>query len=1204
MYEFFVIKIRFSCKWSLTLNNCKEESNLMAIEKFNKRSLAETHPDLAKQWHPTKNDNLKPHNVTRGSHKKVYWLCPNEHVYQASIKNRTNGSDCPFCSKRLITVERTFKITDPILFKQLHPTKNSSLDLNKLTRYSRDNADWICPFGHEWKEPICNRTGRLNFDCKVCNSIGYLKPELLKEWHEDNSLSLYDASANSNKKIKWKCNSCGHVWVANIANRYRGSKCPGCSGAAVIPSKSIAAQYPEIAKELDDELNTKNAFEISPGSDQIVNWICKNNHKYAQSPYNRIKRNRECYTCKTFAFLCKDLIAEWYDCDLSPYIEFAKSGKNIKWKCTKCQYVWGAKIVDRYYGSGCPYCNVGWTVEKIRLFVASLLPHLDKLTGVERYALCQTGGLFDITASSKGNSFVQAFKTGKFPSGELEKFVNNEPSLVDEFFEDSNNTLESFDSELLGDISEEALLNNNDQDLRVIQTKDALALLDSKIISSADAETIDFLIKSAVAKIWQHTYLDENEAQSQLAHYQGDGEYSKAVKQLYSAEYQGVKDLKIPKGYSFFHTPNLMQRHVAFLIKTRKRSGNWSGTGAGKTLSAILASRDIGAGLTVICCPNNVIDNWKKQINEAFPDSLIYTKESISRLKNFVGKYQYLILNYEFFQQPGARTKLDELIVGCDIRFIIIDEIHFSKQRTPKNASERKKCITEFLSNVSNKNENLCVLGMSATPVINELYEGKTLIELVTGVYHDELETRPTIPNCIALYKKFVTHGVRYIPNYSQQLNQTIEKIDCSAWLPEIRSHTSNLALEVILTKVKLPFILEHLRPKTIIYTHYRDGIEFIIQEAVVQKNWKVAFFNGATKEGLKSFVEGDVDILIASSCIGTGVDGLQKVCNRLIINCLPWTHAEYKQLIGRIYRQGQAKTSVDVIIPLTYAIINGERWSWCESRWKRIEFKKSVADAAVDGVIPEGHLRTVAQAHKDIMQWFERLDHNGINTIERSKIASKFIGYSKQLAIRKIGDITRMNQLINKETSQETHERFSNNHQEFYDYHQAYGQVRTEWEVVPYQEAIKWCNVRSHLVIGDFGCGEAFLAQELTNKVYSFDHVAINEQVTACDMSHVPLDDGILDVAVFSLSLMGINYVDYLREARRCLKLDGHLWVAEPTSRIVDIEHFKELLDRLGFDVRRVHTKWKFIFIEALKSDREVNEVLLVDLLSKKILE
>ena len=53
--------------------------------------------------------------------------------------------------------------------------------------------------------------------------------------------------------------------------------------------------------------------------------------------------------------------------------------------------------------------------------------------------------------------------------------------------------------------------------------------------------------------------------------------------------------------------------------------------------------------------------------------------------------------------------------------------------------------------------------------------------------------------------------------------------------------------------------------------------------------------------------------------------------------------------------------------------------------------------------------------------------------------------------------------------------------------------------------------------------------------------------------MAHTPLEDESLDVALFSLSLMGSNLGDYLREAHRCLRLDGHLHVYEATSRLRD---------------------------------------------------
>lgn len=496
---------------------------------------------------------------------------------------------------------------------------------------------------------------------------------------------------------------------------------------------------------------------------------------------------------------------------------------------------------------------------------------------------------------------------------------------------------------------------------------------------------------------------------------------------------------------------------------------------------------------------------------------------------------------------------------------------------------------------------------MSATPVINNLFEGKTLIELVTGMHYDDLQTKSTVPNCISHYQKFVSHGIRWIPQYTYKLNMITEDVDCGSYISEIKHQSafgSMVDLEAVLTKAKLPFILQNLKPKTVVYTHYLKTILPLLQNAIEKAGWRVAVFTGDSKEGLDEFVDGNADVLIASSCVGTGVDRLQHVCNRLVVNSLPWTHAEFEQLKGRFYRQGQKQDHVDILVPLTFATINGEHWSWCESRWKRIQFKKSIADAAVDGVIPEGHLRTPSQAYKDIMLWLERLERGEIYDIERRKISIPLSDEIKVGTRKKFGDLSQMNYRINHESSEKTHDRFLKDPAEWEHYHAVYREDRKSWPVVPYQEAISWFKARPHMIIGDFGCGEALLAQELDNRVFSFDHIAINKNVVACDIAHVSLDDCSLDGAVFSLSLMRSNFIDYLREARRCLKLDGQLWIAESSSRIPDDNAFKDFLYRLGFDVSRVEKKWKFTFIKALKSEREINENALQFLKTSEILK
>ena len=71
----------------------------------NNENLATCNPQLAKEWHPTKNGDLTPFDVTCGSNKKVWWLLSYndpktgrhfDFEWQTSINGRNNGSDCPF----------------------------------------------------------------------------------------------------------------------------------------------------------------------------------------------------------------------------------------------------------------------------------------------------------------------------------------------------------------------------------------------------------------------------------------------------------------------------------------------------------------------------------------------------------------------------------------------------------------------------------------------------------------------------------------------------------------------------------------------------------------------------------------------------------------------------------------------------------------------------------------------------------------------------------------------------------------------------------------------------------------------------------------------------------------------------------------------------------------------------------------------------
>jgi hypothetical protein len=600
-----------------------------------------------------------------------------------------------------------------------------------------------------------------------------------------------------------------------------------------------------------------------------------------------------------------------------------------------------------------------------------------------------------------------------------------------------------------------------------------------------------------------------------------------------------------------------------------------------------------------------VVEGWRQAILGIFPDSVVAIKtfepEPVtpsawpSPLWGGSAEFtRYLVLNYEMFQRPDSAERVRSLVQREAINFIIVDEIHYAKQGAVEDMSRRRQMVGALTTMAAERNHDLHVLGMSATPVINNLQEGKSMVELVSSVGHGELETRPTVPNCMRLHQRLVTLGIRWMPEYDLGYEQHEIEVDCGAFLSEIRAlgqAGTPLALEKVLTRARLPVIRELVHPKTLIYTHYVQGIDRLLRDALVEDGWKVGFYTGDDKSGLTGFLDGDIDVLIGSSAIGTGVDGLQRVCNRLIVDVLPWTAAEFEQLKGRIYRQGQSQRAVAMILPLTYAEVHGQRWSWCRSKMQRLRFKKSIADAAVDGVVPEGHLRTPAQAYQDIMAWLDRLDIGQLTVIKRSRIVVPLPDTDAaevKRHRRRYGDFSAMNRKWNRGQSSAMHERLQANPEEWGHYHTLYREARKDWAVVPFEEMIRWCRLRSGYVIGDFGCGEAILAEAVSDRhtVHSFDHVAVNEEVVACDMAHVPLDDETLDVAVFSLPLMGANLTDYLREAYRTLKLDGHLHILEPTERFSDRNRFAKALEGLGFTVISVEDEWKFTHIRALKTE------------------
>ena len=95
-------------------------------------------PEIAKDWHPTKNGDLMPNQVTYGSDKKVWWLCSKDHSYEATIDKRTRKkriydtgtrlkkegpTGCPYCTGQKVGRDNNLLAVFPEIAKEWHPTK-------------------------------------------------------------------------------------------------------------------------------------------------------------------------------------------------------------------------------------------------------------------------------------------------------------------------------------------------------------------------------------------------------------------------------------------------------------------------------------------------------------------------------------------------------------------------------------------------------------------------------------------------------------------------------------------------------------------------------------------------------------------------------------------------------------------------------------------------------------------------------------------------------------------------------------------------------------------------------------------------------------------------------------------------------------------------------------------------------------------------
>jgi hypothetical protein len=133
-------------------------------------------PEIAREWHPTKNGNLWPGEVTAGTPRRVWWRCVLGHEWQATVGGRTGkGAGCPYCANHRVSATNSLAARYPKLAREWHPTKNGALGPEGVTAGTPRHVWWRCTFGHVWQAAVSSRSSN-GCGCPECWRLGRRPP--------------------------------------------------------------------------------------------------------------------------------------------------------------------------------------------------------------------------------------------------------------------------------------------------------------------------------------------------------------------------------------------------------------------------------------------------------------------------------------------------------------------------------------------------------------------------------------------------------------------------------------------------------------------------------------------------------------------------------------------------------------------------------------------------------------------------------------------------------------------------------------------------------------------------------------------------------------------------------------------------------------------------------------------------------------------
>lgn len=278
-----------------------------------RNDLATTHPELAKEWHPTKNQELTPTSISFGSGKKVWWMCSTGHEYQATINHRSSGTDCPICHSG-----RQTSFAEQAVFyyvKKLYP--------DAISRYTSSFL------------------GRMELDIYI-PSIKYAIEYDGEAWHKRDTI----------KREQLKYKRCQENGIKLIRLRER---------------------FPELGSMIADYQFGSDVLYKTENLTRVIEEVLKRlnfSHGWLRENPIAVDIERDRFDIQEYRTKMKarslltefpNIAEEWHPTRnkiLSPEMFKPRSDQKVWWQCPTCNYEYESSIGHRTYGTGCPKCGI------------------------------------------------------------------------------------------------------------------------------------------------------------------------------------------------------------------------------------------------------------------------------------------------------------------------------------------------------------------------------------------------------------------------------------------------------------------------------------------------------------------------------------------------------------------------------------------------------------------------------------------------------------------------------------------------------------------------------------------------------------------------------------------------------------------------------------------------------------------------------